>query len=66
MLGCRFSSEAHAKNLSEKATKCSVKTTEVVLDGHMLTQGGLNKKEIQLNLLNIFSILTFNELYLFV
>ena len=28
-------------------------------------QGGLNKKEIQLNLCNIFSIFMFNELYLF-
>ena len=28
-------------------------------------QGGLNKKEIQLNLCNIFSIFIFNELYLF-
>ena len=27
-------------------------------------QGGLNKKEIQLNLYNIFSIFIFNELYL--
>ena len=29
-------------------------------------QGGLNKKEIQLNLCNIFSTFIFNELYLFV
>ena len=29
-------------------------------------QEGLNKKEIQLNLCNIFSIFIFNELYLFV
>ena len=29
-------------------------------------QGGFNKKEIQLNPCNIFSIFTFNELYLFV
>ena len=28
-------------------------------------QGGLNKKRIQLNFCNIFSILIFNELYLF-
>ena len=28
-------------------------------------QGGLNKKEIQLNFCNIFSIFIFNELYLF-
>ena len=27
-------------------------------------QGGLNKKEIQLNICNIFSIFIFNELYL--
>ena len=30
-----------------------------------LVQGGLNKKEIQLNFCNIFSILIFNELHLF-
>ena len=29
-------------------------------------QGGLNKKEIKLNICNIFSILIFNELRLFV
>ena len=31
----------------------------------LLKQGGLNKKKIQLNLWNIFSILIFIELYLF-
>ena len=31
----------------------------------LLKQGGLNKKKIQLNLCNIFSIFIFNELYLF-
>ena len=31
----------------------------------LLDQGGLNEKEIQLNPCNIFSILIFNELYLF-
>ena len=31
----------------------------------VLNKGGLNKKEIQLNLCNIFSIFIFNELYLF-
>ena len=31
----------------------------------MLQQGGLNKKDIQLNLCNIFSILILNKLYLF-
>ena len=30
-----------------------------------LNQGGLNKKEIQLNLCNMFSILIFNEFYFF-
>ena len=39
MLGCRFSVEAYAKNVGEKATKCSLKSTEVLLDnnGHVLT-----------------------------
>ena len=39
MLDCRFSFEAYAKNLREKATKCTLKTAEVLLDadGHMLT-----------------------------
>ena len=39
MLGCRFSFEAYAKDVREKMTKCSLKTTEVLLDadGHMLT-----------------------------
>ena len=38
MLGCRFSFKAYA-NIREKATKCSLKTTEVLLntDGHVLT-----------------------------
>ena len=39
MLGCRFSSEAYAKNEREKETKCSLKTNDVLLgaDGHVLT-----------------------------
>ena len=39
MLVCTFNFEEHAKNLREKATKCSLKTAEVVLDadGHVLT-----------------------------
>ena len=39
MLGFRFSFEVYAKNVREKATKCSLKTTEVLLDadGHVLT-----------------------------
>ena len=38
MLDCRFSFEAYAKNLREKATKCTLKTAEVLLDadGHVL------------------------------
>ena len=40
MLGCRFSFEAYAKNVRTRATKCSLKTTENLLDadGHVLTQ----------------------------
>ena len=39
MLGFRFSFETFAKNVREKATKCSLKTTEVLLDadGQVLT-----------------------------
>ena len=39
MLGCCFSFEAYAKKVREKATKCSLKITEVLLgaDGHVLT-----------------------------
>ena len=39
ILGCRFSFEAYAKNVKEKATKCSLETTELLLDadGHVLT-----------------------------
>ena len=38
MLDCRFSFEAYAKNLREKATNCTLKTAEVLLDadGHVL------------------------------
>ena len=38
MLGCRFNLEAIAKNVREKATKFSLKTTEVLLDadGHVV------------------------------
>ena len=38
MLGCRFSFKACAKNIQGKATKCSLKTAEVLLDadGHLL------------------------------
>ena len=40
MLGCRFRFKAYAKNIKEKARKCSLKTTEVLLDAdeHVLTQ----------------------------
>ena len=39
MLGCRFGFEEYAKNVKEKATKCSLKTTEILLDvdGYVLT-----------------------------
>ena len=39
MLGSRFTFEAYAKNGREKATECSLKTTEVLLDadGHVFT-----------------------------
>ena len=39
MLDCRFYFKAFKKNVQEKATKCSLKTTEVLLDadGHVLT-----------------------------
>ena len=39
MLDCRFSFEAYAKKVRKKANKCSLKTTEVLLDGneHVLT-----------------------------
>ena len=38
MLGCRFSFKAYAKNVREKAIKCSLKITEVLLDvdGHVV------------------------------
>ena len=39
MLDCRSSFEAYAKNVREKATKCPLKTAEVLLhaNGHVLT-----------------------------
>ena len=39
MSGCRFSFEVYAENVREKATKCSLETTEVLLDpdGNVLT-----------------------------
>ena len=38
MLGCRFKFKVCAKNVREKAMKCSLKITEVLLDadGHVL------------------------------
>ena len=38
MLGCRFSFEVYENNIREKASQCSLKTTEVLLDvdGHGL------------------------------
>ena len=32
MLSCRFTFEAYVKNVRQKATKCSLKATEVLLD----------------------------------
>ena len=39
MLGCSFSFEAYSKNIREKATKCSLKLAEALLDadGYELT-----------------------------
>ena len=39
MLSCRFSFEAYAKNVRQKTTKYSIKTTELLLDadGHVST-----------------------------
>ena len=39
MLDCRFSFEAYTKRVREKENRCSLKTTEVLLDanGHALT-----------------------------
>ena len=38
MLSCRFNLEAYTKNVQEKATKCSLKTAEILMDAdeHML------------------------------
>ena len=38
LLGCSFNFGAYAKDVREKATKCSLKTAEVLLnaDGHAL------------------------------
>ena len=39
MKGCRFSVEAYAKTVRKKATKCCLKTTDVLLgaDGYVFT-----------------------------
>ena len=38
-ISCCLSFDAYAKNVRKKVTKCSLKTTEVLLngDGHVLT-----------------------------
>ena len=38
-LGCWFSFEAYVKKVRNKATKCSLKATDVLLDadGHVIT-----------------------------
>ena len=40
MLSCRYRFQAYAKNVRQKTTKWSSKTTEVLLDtgGHVLTK----------------------------
>ena len=40
MLGCRLNFETYVKNVREKTTKCSLKTTDISLgaDGHGLTK----------------------------
>ena len=39
MLGCRLSFEVYMKNVIEKANKCSLKTTVILMGpgGHVLT-----------------------------
>lgn len=39
LLSCTFSFEAYVKNVREKATKCFLKTNEVLVyaDGHVFT-----------------------------
>ena len=37
MLVCRFSFEAYAKNVREKATKCPLKTTTVLLEAEEIS-----------------------------
>ena len=39
MLGCRLSFKAYVKDVRENATKCSLKTSDILLgaDGHVLT-----------------------------
>ena len=39
MLSCRFSFETYGKNVQEKAIKCSLQTTEALMDAneHVLT-----------------------------
>ena len=46
MEGCRFSFERYAKKVREKATKCSLKTTEVLLDYWMLMDMCFPKTDI--------------------
>ena len=49
MLGCRFSFEAYAKNVSEKATKCSINTTDWVLMDMRLCKFDIYQGTIALN-----------------
>ena len=51
MLGCRSSDKAYTKDVREKATKCSLKTNEVLLDadGHVLTKFDIYQGTVALN-----------------
>ena len=51
MLGCRFNFEPYAKNVREKATKCSLKTDEIRLDNnvHVLTKFDIYQERVAPN-----------------
>ena len=58
--------ESLFENLQGTKNYCRILADRIdIKSGVQYYQGGLNKKEIQLNLCNIFSIFIFNELYLF-
>ena len=49
MLGCRFSFEAYTKNVREKASKCSLKTTDCVLMEMWLPKFDIYQGTVALN-----------------